>query len=75
MKKLIVAIAALGLTTGAALAQTPDFASVDTDGNGMVSMEEGAAAGMEWSEDDFKAADTDGDGSLSAEEYATATAG
>ena len=44
MKKLLVAIAALGLTTSAALAQAPEFASVDTDGNGTISMEEGAAA-------------------------------
>lgn len=72
MKKLLVAIAALGLTTSAALAQAPEFASIDTDGNGTISMEEGAAAGLEWTEDDFKAADANADGGLSEDEYKAA---
>lgn len=72
MKKLLVAIAALGLTTSAALAQAPEFAAVDTDANGSISMEEGAAAGFEWSEEDFKAADANSDGGLSEDEYKAA---
>lgn len=75
MRKLIIACASLGFAAGAAFAQAPDFASVDTDGNGSVTMEEGMAAGFEWTEEQFNEADTDGDGALSAAEYLAATSG
>jgi len=76
MKKLILALSMAGFAAlsaqAPALAQEADFAKVDANADGMVSMEEAAAAGWSWSEDDFKAADADGDGSLNAEEFAAA---
>lgn len=75
MKKLVLALAFAGFASASALAAEMDFAKVDADGNGMVSMEEAAAAGHEWTEEQFKAADKDGDGSLNADEFAAAIAG
>ena len=76
MKKLILALSMAGFAAlsaqAPALAQEADFAKVDANADGMVSMEEAAAAGWAWSEDDFKAADADGDGSLNADEFAAA---
>jgi len=74
MKKVVLALGLAALMAGPALAQEMDFATVDADGNGQVTMDEATAAGWEWSAEDFKAADTDGNGTLSAEEFATATA-
>lgn len=74
MKKLVIAFAALGLSSASALAQAPDFASVDTNADGMVSMAEGIAAGFDWTAEQFSEADDDGDGALSSAEYAAATA-
>jgi EF hand len=75
MKMLVVALALAGIVAAPALAVEVDFEVVDSDGNGMVTMEEVTAAGWEWTEEEFTAADTNGDGSLSAEEFAAATAG
>ncbi|MFZ1813811.1 MAG: hypothetical protein WBO55_02960 [Rhizobiaceae bacterium] len=74
MKKLVVALALSGLVAAPAFAAEMDFAKVDADANGAVSMEEATAAGWEWSEDQFKAADADADGSLNAEEFTAASA-
>ena len=72
MKKLILALSLTGFAALPALAQEADFAKVDANADGMVSMEEAAAAGWTWTEDDFKGADADGDGSLNADEFAAA---
>ena len=74
MKQILIALSALGFATGVAFAQAPAFESVDANGDGLVSMEEGAAAGFTWTADQFQAADTDGDGGLSADEYTAASA-
>jgi hypothetical protein len=74
MRKLIVALGLAGLLAGPAFAAEMDFAAVDTDGNGEISMEEAAAAGWEWTEDQFAAADEDGSGGLNEDEFAAATA-
>ncbi|MEY1556408.1 EF-hand domain-containing protein [Yoonia sp. R2331] len=66
---LMIAIAA-GLTLNAVpvaaqdRADRPDFATLDADGDGMLTLEEMQAAGAAR----FAAADADGDGALSAEE-------
>ena len=68
-KIALTALFALGLT-GAAMAQAAtDFASVDTDLNGAISLTEAQAAWPELTEEAFTAADADGNGELSAEEY------
>lgn len=46
--------------------QYPAFDQVDSDGDGQVSREEAAAAGLEF---DWTEADSDGTGSLTQEEY------
>jgi Ca2+-binding EF-hand superfamily protein len=51
-----------------------NFAVVDADGSGLVSIEETTAAGWEWTEEQFAAADSDGDGYLNVEEFAAAAA-
>ncbi|QKV17226.1 calmodulin [Oricola thermophila] len=68
MKKLLVAVAALAAATG--LAMAAEFAEVDADASGTVSMDEAMAAMPELTEDAFAAADADGSGDLSPEEFA-----
>lgn len=71
MKKIIVSsVLVLGLST-AAFAQTTaaDFATVDADGSGGVSLSEAVAVLPNLTEDAFKTADADASGELSMEEY------
>jgi hypothetical protein len=71
MKKLSIALLALGFT-GAAMAQeAPSFEEVDANSDGMISQEEAAAVeGL-----DLATADTNQDGSLDRAEYQAATSG
>ncbi|CDP52295.1 hypothetical protein [Paradevosia shaoguanensis] len=72
MKKILISVAALALATSGAFAQnTVDIKTVDTDGNGTVSLAEAQAVWKDLTEDAFKAADADASGELSAEELAT----
>jgi hypothetical protein len=68
MKKLVVALVALGFTT-AAMAQATDFVSIDTDVSGDVSLTEAQVLWPELTAEGFAAADTDMNGSLSQEEF------
>ena len=74
MQKLILSsLVVLGLSS-AAFAQVPsDFATLDTDASGGLSLTEVQTAFPDLTAENFAAADTDGNGELSAEEYATAT--
>lgn len=67
MKKLIavLAISAFSFTA----AQAAELAEIDSDANGMISMEEAKAANI--TEEAFSSADADKDGSLNAEELAS----
>jgi len=71
MKKIIVSsLVVLGLSTAAfAQGAATDFATVDTDLNGGVSLTEAQVAWPDLTEEAFTAADTDANGELSAEEY------
>ncbi|WP_373087130.1 EF-hand domain-containing protein [Sneathiella sp.] len=76
MKKMLLSAAAVMVLAAApALAATPDFKSVDTDGNGSVSYEEMIVVMPDASQDAFKSADADQNGELSQEEYDAATKG
>ena len=80
MKRILLALAVAGFASLSAvalpaMAAETDFAVVDTDADGMVSLEEAMAAGWEWSEEQFGEADADGDGALNSEEFAAAAAG
>lgn len=68
-----VAAAAIGLTTVAAMANNrgPDFSTLDTDGNGEVTLNELQNAGAAR----FADADTDGDGFLTEAELVAAAQG
>jgi hypothetical protein len=73
MKKIVLSsLVVLGLST-AAFAQdaapATDFASVDSDLNGSISLTEAQVAWPDLTEEAFTAADTDASGELSAEEY------
>lgn len=68
MRTVLAAIAVLTLTA-TAHAQTPDFATADADGNGVVTVEELKAVMPDVSEDKVKAADKNGDGQLDETEY------
>ncbi|MBO9588707.1 hypothetical protein [Devosia sp.] len=70
MKKIVLSSLVIFGLTGAAMAQAAtDFASVDTDANGGVSLVEAQVAWPDLTQEAFTAADTDGNGELSAEEY------
>jgi hypothetical protein len=74
MKKLLLTIAAAGMTlaTGA-FAQdattAPDFASVDADSSGGVSLAEAQAIWPDLTQEAFTAADANADGSLDQTEF------
>lgn len=73
MKKILVSVLVLGIAgaSGAALAQTAsDFASVDADKDGAVTITEAQAVWKDLTEDTYKAADTNGDGKVDEAEYA-----
>lgn len=71
MKKLFVSVLVLGLgASSAAMAQAAtDFASVDADASGEVSLTEAQAVWAELTEEAHAAADTDQSGGLSQAEY------
>ena len=73
MKTLFLALGLVGLAVAPALSAEMDFEIVDSDGSGLVWVEEAAAAGWEWTDEEFEEADTDGDGYLNVEEFNAAT--
>jgi Skp family chaperone for outer membrane proteins len=76
MKKIVLSsLVVLGLSTAAfAQAAAPDFATIDADASGGVSLAEAQVALPDLTEEAFTAADLDASGELSAEEFATLTA-
>jgi len=64
-------IASLGVS-GVALAATGDFAKIDANADGKITLEEGMKMHPEWTAEAFKALDTNADGSLNELEYETA---
>lgn len=72
MHKLALSLAVLGLSAGAAFAQTPtSFADVDTDANGELSFAELQLVWTDLQQGEFDAADADASGGLSADELNT----
>jgi hypothetical protein len=72
MHKIVLSLAALGLTTGIAFAQTPtSFADVDADANGELSFAELQTVWPDLSQDEFNAADADMSEGLSTTELAS----
>jgi len=70
MKKIVLSSLVFFGLSGAALAQgATDFASVDTDASGALTLAEAQVAWPDLTEEAFTAADADGSGDLSAEEY------
>jgi Skp family chaperone for outer membrane proteins len=71
MKKLLVSVLVLGLgVSTAAMAQSAtDFAIVDADASGDVSLTEAQAIWPDLSQEAYAAADTDQNGSLNQAEY------
>ena len=73
MKTIKAAPIAFSLLIAAAPALHAQDGSPDADGDGMVSMEEFAAAWPDLAEDSFTMVDANGDGMLDTDEIATAT--
>ena len=69
MRKLLAILAVSLMAAGTA--QAAEFADVDSDEDGMITMEEAQSAMPELSEESFTQADADGDGTLNAEEFAS----
>lgn len=76
MKKIILSsLVVLGLSSAAfAQAAATDFATVDADASGGVTLVEAQAAWPDLTEEAFTAADVDANGELSADEFATIAA-
>jgi hypothetical protein len=74
MKKstIIVATFASLSISGAAVAATGDFAKIDANADGKITLEEGMKMHPDWTAESFKALDTNADGSLNEAEYETA---
>ena len=74
MKKstIIVASFASLSISGAAVAATGDFAKIDANADGKITLEEGMKIHPDWTAESFKALDTNADGSLNEAEYETA---
>ncbi len=70
--RLITLTAVFGLAASAACAEdtTNEFAAIDADGSGNLSLTEIQAAAPEVTATEFIAYDSDGSGDLSAEEFA-----
>ena len=68
----MVALAAALLSSSAAFAATGDFAKIDANADGKITLEEGLKLHPEWTESAFKALDTNADGFLNELEYETA---
>jgi len=76
MKKIVLSsLVLLGLSSAAMAQAATDFASVDTDASGGVSLAEAQVAWPDLTPEAFSAADTDGNGELSADEYDLLAAG
>ncbi len=70
MKKLLVSVLVLGLASSAALAQSAsDFATVDADKDGAVTLTEAQTVWATLTEEAFKAADTNADSKVDQAEY------
>ena len=69
MHKIALSLAVLGLSAGAAFAQTPtNFTDVDTDANGELSFAELQVVWPDLAEAEFTGADVDASGGLSVDE-------
>lgn len=67
-KRLMTTLAALGLFSGVAFAAPPAFQDIDTNNDGVITLEEASKVeGL-----DMASADTNGDGQLSQQEYEAA---
>ncbi|MEM9473221.1 MAG: EF-hand domain-containing protein [Pseudomonadota bacterium] len=69
MKRVFAVLAVAMLAAGAA--QAADFADVDTDADGSVSLDEAVSQMPDLTEDAFLSADANEDGALSPDEFAS----
>lgn len=69
MKRFLAVFAISVMAIGAA--QAADFADVDTDADGSVSLDEAVSQMPDLTEDAFLSADANEDGALSADEFAS----
>lgn len=75
IKAILVAGTSALFATAVMAQSAPDFATVDANGDGALTLEEVKAALPNVEDATIVAADANSDGSLSAEEYAALTAG
>lgn len=70
--RIVTFVATLFLSS-AAIAATGDFAQIDVNGDGKITLEEGMKLHPDWTPAAFKALDANGDGALDKKEYQTAS--
>jgi Ca2+-binding EF-hand superfamily protein len=69
-RQFLISTIAAAAFAGAAFAEAPMFDTVDTDGDGLVSLSEAQAVAPDLTEDGFAAFDLNADGGLDNEEFA-----
>jgi len=67
-----VALVATLLLSSAAVSATGDFANIDTNADGKITLEEGMKLHPDWTAAAFKSLDSNADGSLNQQEYEAA---
>jgi Ca2+-binding EF-hand superfamily protein len=75
MKTPALVLAMLALALAPAQAQTVSFKAADANGDGLVTLEEARAAGLEWNDDALAGFDLDSNGVLTEEEFKAAVGG
>ncbi|MGI9399771.1 MAG: hypothetical protein ACR2O0_00830 [Rhizobiaceae bacterium] len=68
MKQLVIALSIL-ITAPAFANADSDFAKIDANGDGQVTIDELRASGINWTDEAFNTADSDGGGALSEAEF------
>jgi hypothetical protein len=75
MKTPALVLAMLALALAAAQAQTVTFKAADANGDGLVTLDEARAAGLDWNDDALAGFDLDSNGVLNEEEFNAAMGG
>ena len=68
-RQVLISTIAAAAFAGAAFAEAPMFDTIDTDGDGVITLSEAQAVAPELTEDEFSAYDVNADGGLDQGEF------